>query len=245
MEKSLRVRLPCGVIRNVLQRLRQLRWRGFTLLLSWATVAGGLWIFLVLTEEVLGKDTHEVEKRIMLALRNPDDLHRLIGPSWLEHAAVNLTALGSVSVLTLLVVLVAGYFLVTRQFVSAALLAIASLGGTIISHVLKQLVARDRPDVVPHLARIHDPSFPSGHSLLSTVIFLTIAVILAHSVPDRRAKVYLVFSALLLAFIVGLTRILIGVHYPSDVLAGWTIGAVWAVLCWLATDYWRARLDRA
>lgn len=170
MEKSLRVRLPCGVIRNVLQRLRQLRWRGFTLLLSWATVAGGLWIFLVLTEEVLGKDTHEVEKRIMLALRNPDDLHRLIGPSWLEHAAVNLTALGSVSVLTLLVVLVAGYFLVTRQFVSAALL---------------------------------------------------------------------------LAFIVGLTRILIGVHYPSDVLAGWTIGAVWAVLCWLATDYWRARLDRA
>lgn len=229
------------MILQMIQRLGQLRWRGFVILLAVATMVTGLLTLIVLTEEVLEKEPHGLDNRILLALREPQDLHRLVGPSWLEHASVNLTALGSVSVLTLLTVLVFGYLVVTRKFQAATLLVCAAIGGTALSYTLKFLVSRDRPQVVPHLTEISDFSYPSGHSMLSTVIFLTLAVILAQTVESRRAKIYLIVAALFLAFVVGVTRVLIGVHYPTDVMAGWAAGTVWALFCWLLAEWLRNR----
>lgn len=225
----------------MIQRLRQLRWRGFVILLAVATMVSGLLILVVLTDEILEKEPHGLENRLMLALREPQDLHQLRGPAWLEPASVNLTALGSVSVLTLLMVLTTGYLLVIRKFPAATLLVGAALGGTILSYALKFLVGRDRPQIVPHLAEISDPSYPSGHSMLATVIYLTLAVIVAQTVESRRAKIYLVVAALFLAFVVGATRVMIGVHYPTDVLAGWAAGTVWALFCWLLAEWLRNR----
>jgi undecaprenyl-diphosphatase len=75
------------------------------------------------------------------------------------------------------------------------------------------------------------------HSMMSSVVYLTLAVLLARTMKRRRVKIYLVSAALFLSFLVGLSRVYLGVHYPTDVVAGWAGGTAWALLCWL-TAYW-------
>ncbi len=215
-------------------------WREFVLLLSAGTVTASLWLFMAITEEVHEREPHGMENRLLLALRDPNDLSRLIGPPWVESVSVDITALGGVAVLTLLTVLVLGYLLLQRRWGSAGLLLVATVGGTVLNQGLKHVVDRERPQVVPHLTEIAHSSYPSGHSMLSAIVYLTLAVVLAQTIESRRGKVYVIAAALLLAFLVGVTRVLIGVHYPSDVLAGWTAGTAWAVLCWLAA-WWLGR----
>ena len=101
----------------------------------------------------------------------------------------------------------------------------------LLSTVLKISFNRPRPGV-PHLARVFTPSFPSGHATLSAVTFLTLGVLLARASRDRRLKIYFVALAIFLTVAVGISRVYLGLHYPSDVLAGWSIGSMWAILCW-------------
>ena len=109
----------------------------------------------------------------------------------------------------------------------------ASTGGLLLSTVTKTLFHRSRPDLVPRLSQVMTTSFPSGHSMLSAALYLTLGALLARTVTDLRTKVYLVVVPLILSFLVGLSRVYMGVHYPTDVLAGWMAGVVWAVFCWL------------
>src|SRR5262249_16044963 len=157
------------------------------------------------------------------------------------EAGRDFSALGGFAVLTLITLAVAGYLLIVRKRHAAILLVVAALGGRLVRHVLKALVDRPRPDVVPHLSHLSSASFPAGRAMLSAVVYLTLGAMLARLVERRRVKTYVLTVAILLTFLVGVSRVFLGVHYPSDVLAGWTAGLVWAVLCWLATRYLQRR----
>ncbi len=145
----------------------------------------------------------------------------------------DLTSLGDVAVLTLVTVSFAGYLLIRRSFRALALVLGATLGGVLLSNTLKWVFGRPRPPLAIQLAPHYTASFPSGHSMVSAVVYLTLGSLLARLVKQRRLKIYFVFIALLWTFLIGFTRVSLGVHYPSDVLAGWTAGLTWAILCWL------------
>jgi undecaprenyl-diphosphatase len=133
--------------------------------------------------------------------------------------------------------LVVGYLLIERLYASAVLVLVSVGGGTLLTAGLKGFFHRDRPNAVPHLTDALFKSYPSGHSMMSSVVYLTLAVLLARTMKRRPAKIYLVSAALFLSFLVGLSRVYLGVHYPTDVVAGWAGGTAWALLCWLAA-YW-------
>jgi undecaprenyl-diphosphatase len=190
---------------------------------------------------VAGGETRQIDMALLLALRDPRDSHVPVGPPWLAHAAQDVTALGGFAVLTLLTTAAVGYLALARRFLMLAFLMLASIGGTALSMLLKGVFARPRPDVVPHLVQVSSPSFPSGHSMLSAVIYLTLGTLLARVVTGYRFKVYIVTVALCASFLVGLTRVYLGVHYPSDVLAGWIVGLTWGTGCWLVSRWLERR----
>ena len=169
---------------------------------------------------------------MLLAFRNPGDLSDPIGPAWLQIMFRDITSLGGPTVVTLIAVAVSGFLLIDgKRF--AALLMLASVGGgALLSSVLKLGIDRPRPDLVAHLVEVSTASFPSGHAMLSAVIYLTLGALLSRVEAPRRVKIYVLAVAVFLTFLVGLSRIYLGVHWPTDVLAGWCAGSAWAMLCW-------------
>lgn len=222
-------------------RLRELLssagWREFVLLLSVGALFGGILVFVGISDLVLEGEFHETEIRWMKDLRSPEDLARPIGPTWLEDVSREITVLGGGVVLALITLVVVGYLLIERWYASTVLLLVAVGGGMLLTNVLKGYFERDRPTAVPHLADSLFASYPSGHSMMSSVVYLTLAVLLARAMERRRVKVYCVAVALLLSLMVGASRVYLGVHYPTDVVGGWAAGTAWALLCWLAA-YW-------
>ncbi|MGB7159016.1 MAG: phosphatase PAP2 family protein [Tepidisphaeraceae bacterium] len=203
------------------------------LLLSALIVAGGVWMFVEIADEVIEGDTQHFDDWAIRTLRRGDDPAMPIGPTWLHEVGRDMTALGGVAVLGGMTLAVAGYLLMIRKYHAMWLVLAATGGGLILSTVLKSVFDRERPQLVPHLSVVHTSSFPSGHSMLSAVVYLTLGVMLARLVPNRAAKVYFLGLALFLSFLVGISRVYMGVHYPTDVLAGWTAGLVWATLCYI------------
>jgi len=202
-------------------------------LLSVLGLAGGLWIFLTIAGEVAAGGTLGYDQRLLLAMRNPDDLHDPLGPGWLEEMGRDVTALGGVAVLVLITAAVVGYLLLSRHYRTALFTLFAIVGGWLLSNLLKTGFARPRPDLVPHEAIVYTASFPSGHAMMAAVTYLTLAALLGRVVGRLRLKAYILLVAMLLTVLVGASRIYLGVHWPSDVLAGWTVGAAWASCCWL------------
>jgi undecaprenyl-diphosphatase len=211
------------------------------LLLALLALVGGVWGFVELADAVRAARTQRLDERILLALRNPADPAVPIGPRWLEEAGRDVTALGGPAVLTLMTAAVVGFLLLDGRFGAMWLVLLATSGGLLLSTLLKGLYDRPRPQVVPHLAQYSTTSFPSGHSMLSAVVYLTLGSLLARLVGPRRLKVYFLSVAVLLTGLVGTSRVYLGVHYPTDVLAGWTAGLSWAVLCWLIARYLQRR----
>ncbi len=204
-------------------------------------LAGGAWAFIELTEYVMEGDTHALDEKVLLSMRNPDDLSDPIGPKWVEELGRDFTALGGMGVLTLLSVSVLGYLLLEYKKKTAILVVISVGGGILLSLLLKQGFDRPRPDLVPHESYVYTTSFPSGHSMMSAVTYLTMAALLSRIQKRRRNKIYLMTIAVLLTLAIGVSRIYMGVHWPSDVLAGWSAGAFWALLCWLAGSWLQRR----
>jgi undecaprenyl-diphosphatase len=196
-------------------------------------VIAPLWLLLVVAGAVKEGDTRGMDEAVMRALRDPADPGHGIGPRWLEGSMRDLTALGSMSVLLIFTGAVAVFLGVRRQYHALALVVVAALGGSLLASGLKALFARPRPDLVPHLAVVYSSSFPSGHSMSSAAVYLTLGALLSRLVKERKLKVYFLAVACFLTFVVGLSRVYLGVHYPTDVLAGWCAGLAWAVLCWL------------
>jgi len=132
---------------------------------------------------------------------------------------------------------VAGFFFAPRRY-GAAAYAVLSVGtGALLSQTLKNYYGRPRPDLVDHLDTVHTMSFPSGHALVTTVTYLTLASIVVGFLDDRRARIYVLSSAVFVAVIVGVSRVYVGVHWPTDVAAGWALGAAWASLSWLVVHF--------
>lgn len=197
-------------------------------------LAGGIWAFIELADEVFKGDTRKVDETILLMLRNPADLSDPLGPPWFEELMRDLTALGGSAILILITAAVVGFLLMQRKKGMAFFMTAAVFGGFLLSTLLKSLFDRPRPELVPHATYVMTASFPSGHSMLSAVVFLTLGGLLARYTKKRRLKVYVLMLSGLTTLLVGCSRVYLGVHWPTDVLAGWTAGASWAMLCWLA-----------
>jgi undecaprenyl-diphosphatase len=187
--------------------------------------------FLALASEVAEGETTGFDKAILLGLRNRADLADPIGPPWVEAMMKDITALGGVTILTLITLCAVGFLLVAGKRTTALLAIVAVVGGTLLSNAMKLIFARPRPDLVAHSVDVHTPSFPSGHAMLSAVIYLTLGALIAGVARDPRRRLYVLGVAVLLTLAIGVSRVYLGVHYPTDVLAGWAAGAVWAMLC--------------
>ncbi|MFN3515483.1 MAG: phosphatase PAP2 family protein [Phenylobacterium sp.] len=231
------------------QRLRpalEVASREVAAVLALFTVAVCAWVFLEIVDEVVEGETEGIDRRILLALRRGGGGHEPIGPRWLEMAAADVTALGSTTVLVLVVAFVAGLFSILGRRREALLVVLAAAGGATLSQGLKTIFDRERPEAALRAVEVMNPSFPSGHAMLSAVVFLTIGVLSAHFARQRHVKLYAVSAAVVTTLLVGLTRVYLGVHWPSDVVAGWSLGAAWALSCWLAAwavdRPWRAWL---
>jgi undecaprenyl-diphosphatase len=153
----------------------------------------------------------------------------------------DLTALGSNVVLLIFTTAVAVFLAARKQSHALTLVLVSTGGGFLLAQALKLAFSRPRPDLVPHLAYVTSSSFPSGHAMFSAVVYLTLGALLSELVRERALKAYFIGVACFLTFVVGLSRVYLGVHYPTDVLAGWSAGLAWAVMCWMAGSYLQRR----
>jgi undecaprenyl-diphosphatase len=186
-----------------------------------------------LASEVLEGETQRFDRQILAALRDPANPSQPIGPHWLLSAALDITALGSPTVLGLTVLAVGGFLLLQGMWRSALFVTLASFGGWFINGALKQLFQRPRPDIVPHLRDVMTMSFPSGHAMTSAVVYLTLGALTMRIAERRLTKFYCMAVAMVATVLVGASRVYLGVHYPTDVIAGWLIGFSWALICWI------------
>ncbi|MCA9133298.1 MAG: phosphatase PAP2 family protein [Planctomycetales bacterium] len=220
------------------------RWREpreFATLLGVLLCAAGLWAFVELSDEVLEGDTQAVDRAILLSLRNADDLSDPLGPKWLEEMGRDFTALGGVGVLTFITLASGGFLMLEGKWRAAGFVLISIAGAIAVSLLLKLGFARPRPELVPHGAYVYTSSFPSGHAMMSAASYLTLGALLARLHRPWRLKAYFLLLAVALTLTVGVSRVYLGVHWPTDVLAGWTLGACWALLCWLAASHLQRR----
>lgn len=216
------------VLKNLLRRVESLT-------LIWVIgAAGAVWAFISIGGEVSEGETSAIDKHILLALRNPHDLSDPIGSRSFEEAMRDVTALGGVTVMVLVTVVGVLAFLAHRKRWHAGVLAATVLLADVSSELLKHVYARPRPDLVPHGSYVYSASFPSGHSTLSAATFLTLAMLISSLEPNRATKFMVFALAFILLLAVGVSRVYLGVHWPTDVLAGWCLGAAWALAAWTA-----------
>lgn len=209
--------------------LRRLESKALVLLLA---AAGAAWGFLAIGGEMREGETLALDRAILLAFRTPGDPAQPLGSKSFGEAMRDITALGGFTVLTLVTMVAVIAFLIHRKTKHAVILAATALVGQFGSEVLKGLYGRPRPDLAPHGSYVYSASFPSGHSMLSATIYLTLAMLIA-SLEARRATKVLVFAtATALMIAIGVSRIYLAVHWPSDVLAGWCAGAGLALVAW-------------
>ena len=212
------------------QRVRSFVQGQAWLLLGIAGVSGLLLLFLRLADEVVEGETEAFDRAILLLFRDPNNIDQVIGPPWVQEMVRDITAIGSFSILGIIVAGVVIYLLMAKMRSAALLILVSVLGGTLLSTFLKMGYDRPRPDLTTMSVQFTS-SFPSGHAMLSAVTFLTLGAVLAQLAPTLRLRVFCLGVAIFLTLLVGLSRLYMGVHFPSDVLAGWSLGAAWALLC--------------
>lgn len=197
--------------------------------------------FTLLTVLVLSGSSGEFDQSILLAMRT--DLGEPIGPRWAVEVGRDITALGSHAVLTLLTLTVVGYLFLHHKRGVAVVVLVATLGALGASTLLKTNIGRDRPDVISHTTHVYTASFPSGHSMLSASTYLTLGALFARVERRRRIKIFFILVATVVTLLVGASRVYLGVHWPTDVLGGWIIGAGWATACWLLARWLQQRKE--
>ncbi len=208
-------------------------------ILRGASVAAIGIALVLLVGLAIGRWPFDFDRSIILGLRAWG------GPRWLPGVAVDMTALGGGTALTLIVAIVAGLLFVQRHWLTALAMIAASASGGLVVAFVKAQIGRARPDIVDHLVVVSHASFPSGHSANSAVVYLTLAGLAQQVTPDRATRRYVMLIAILLVGAIGCSRVYLGVHWPSDVLAGWSFGTLWALAWWLATAKVRATIRDA
>jgi undecaprenyl-diphosphatase len=229
-------------IKNIIERfLRSLPPIEPLVLIVLAVCAASLWGFIKTADAVLENETQAFDRWMLSALRDPANPADPIGPPWVEEMARDVSALGGFTWITFATVVIAIYLWIDDKTRMAVLLFAATASGALLSLILKSVFARPRPDLVPHLSQVFTSSFPSGHSMIAAVVYLTMGSLLASVISNRTLKVYVLAIAVMLTTAVGLSRIYLGVHYPTDVLAGWLAGLVWALFCWIVARVLQVR----
>jgi undecaprenyl-diphosphatase len=197
--------------------------------------------FYSLSRAVVRGVTGNIDREVLLAMRESGSAKNPLGPRWVEEAARDVTALGGVTVVFLLTFSVTAFFWLASMHRAAVYVGIASLGAILISTGLKQIFDRPRPELVPHGSMVYTSSFPSGHSTMAAAVYLTLGMAASRFVSRRRLKALFVGTAMFVTAAVGVTRVYLGVHWPSDVLAGWALGFSWALVCWCAAVWLQDR----
>jgi undecaprenyl-diphosphatase len=205
--------------------------RGNLVIAAALAVVAGIWAFVKLLDAVQEGETRQFDEWMIRTLRQHE------GPAWLQEIGRDFTALGGVAVMALVTLAVAGYLLLSRRYRAMWLVIAATAGGLVLSTVLKYFIDRDRPALVEHKSMVYTKSFPSGHSMMAAVVYLTLGSLLARIMPGRVLKLYFLVLAMALTFLVGVSRVYLGVHWPTDVLAGWVGGLVWALIVWLVARH--------
>ena len=195
--------------------------------LSVLAIAGLLFAFGFIAQEATQGKSLTFDRRIILAMRDTGDQSAPLGPAWVQEAARDVTSLGSIPVLVIITFAVSGYLFLARRHSAAWLMLFAVFGGIALNDSLKLVFARPRPDVVIPAARVFTTGFPSGHAALSAITYLTMAALLVRSPSSFKIGFYFMTLAAFLTILIGISRIYLGVHYPTDVLGGWCIGIAW------------------
>jgi len=212
-------------------------WRLYASMVIVGLLAGA---FGMIADEMSEGETLLFDTSILMLFRNPADLTQPLGPAWLQEAVRDITALGSFSVLALILLLVVSALAFTGRRGTALFVAISVLGGELLSSIFKATFNRTRPEYIDP-ERILSASFPSGHAALSAVVYLTLGTILAGSTDKLPLRIFYLGAAVFLTLIVGISRLYLGVHFPTDVIAGWALGVGWALLMGVAYRVWELR----
>ena len=218
------------MIKPAITALRSLTRRHVLLLVGVLVIVLGTWGLIGLTDTVVEGETQHFDNRIILWFYHHP------GPQWLQDSGRDLTALGGVTVLTLVICGVVGFLLICRKRGAAGLVIVAVVGGLLIGSTIKHFVGRPRPPRQYQAAYVFTASYPSGHSMLSAVTYLTLGALLAQVSRGRWLRIYIILVAIVVTFLVGLSRVYLRVHWPTDVLAGWTAGLVWSLICLLVAQ---------
>ena len=197
-----------------------------------------------LASELIEGERFSLDTSLLLALRVPGHPQIPVGPAWLLQSAIDISALGGYTLQWLFGTAGIAWLIAAGKRAEAGGIAVSLIGSSVIDGLLKSWIARPRPELVPHLVQVTNASFPSGHAMISSAVYLTLALMLAEGIErdgwqGRAARVAVVAFFSSLAVLIGMSRVYLGVHWPSDVLAGWCFGTAWALLVWRGDRWWK------
>lgn len=221
--------------------LKELATKEIKILLVLLTLFLSLFVFINVGILVTNGTTRQFDESIIKYFRVEGNNSEPVGPAFLTESMRDITSLGGETVITIITIFVVGFLFLQKRYDAMWLVLVATIGGALISIGLKEFYGRERPDISYRLINVTPLSFPSGHSMMSAIVYLTQAAIIARIQKNKKIRIYILSAALFLTFIIGVSRVYLGVHYPTDVIGGWTIGLAWASFCWFIAWYLQRR----
>ena len=201
--------------------------------LLWVLFAGLAILLLIwICTHVFIDSIYAFDRSILLFVQALGDPADPAAPPVLIRLARDVTSLGSATVMTLITLSVSGFLMLTRRHRTSLLVLASVAGGAVLSKLLKFAFDRPRPDVMPHAEEVYNASFPSGHAMMAAITYLTLGALLTGVQKDAQMKRYILIWSVSLTVLVGTSRIILGVHWPTDVIGGWCVGSIWALVCW-------------